>query len=275
MTSKHFFARSALAVTLLSTLTTALSAHDFWIEPSTFAPRTDEAVRLYLRVGERFVGEPMPRNGAAIERFVAVGPSGEKPVFGRDGLDPAGLLRLDAPGWWQIGYRSKPAPVMLPADKFEQYLREEGLEYIIEARAARGQSQTPGRERFSRSVKSLLRAGTDATAGGFDRALGLTLEFVLDADPASAPGGTVPMRLLLEGTPLAQSLVVAYRKASTASGPGIEKMRARTDAQGRIAVPIEPGQWLVKAVYMKGADATSGADWESVWAALTFEVPAR
>ena len=52
-------------------------------------------------------------------------------------------------------------------------------------------------------------------------------------------------------------------------------MRTRTDAQGRVQLSVEPGQWLVKAVYMKGADAASGADWESVWTALTFEVPGR
>jgi hypothetical protein len=275
MTSQISIVRRLLTATLLIALSTGLSAHDFWIEPSTFAPRSDEAVRLFLRVGERFTGEPMPRNGAAIERFVAVGPSGEKPVLGRDGLNPAGLLRLDAPGLWQIGYRSKPSPVVLPAEKFEQYLREEGLEYVSEARAARGQRQLAGRERFSRSVKSLLRAGTDRNVTGFDRALGLTLEFVLDADPTLATATRVPIRLLLEGKPLAQALVVAYRKDSGSTGAGVEKLRTRTDAQGRVLLAIEPGQWLVKAVYMTGADATSGADWESVWTALTFEVPAR
>jgi len=275
MTSYTSMIRRLLTAAILVALSTGLSAHDFWIEPSTFAPRTDEAVRVFLRIGERFTGEPMPRNSAAIERFVAVGPLGEQPVFGRDGLDPAGLLRLDAAGLWHIGYRSKPSPVLLPAEKFEQYLREEGLEYVSDARAARGQSQMAGRERFSRSVKSLLRAGTGANGAGFDRALGLTLEFVLDADPTLTTATRIPMRLLLDGRPLAQSLVVAFRKDAGAAGAGVERMRTRTDAQGRVQLSVEPGQWLVKAVYMKGADAASGADWESVWTALTFEVPGR
>ena len=272
MTNRPMRVRVAVAATFLIGLSAALSAHDFWIEPSTFSPRADEAVRIRLRVGERFLGEAVPRNGAAIERFVAVGPSGEKPVVGRDGLDPAGLLRLDTPGLWQIGYRSKPSPVLLPAGKFEQYLREEGLEYIIEARTARGQRQAAGREIFSRSVKSLLRAGTGAGGAGFDRALGFTLEFVPEADPTTAAGTSVPIRLLLEGKPLSQALVVAYRKDAGTSGEGAETLRARTDAHGRVTVAIEPGQWLMKAVYMKGADASTSADWESVWTALTFEV---
>jgi uncharacterized GH25 family protein len=121
-------------------------------------------------------------------------------------------------------------------------------------------------------VKSLLRSGTTANATGFDRVLGLTLEFVLEADPIGAPGQRVPMRLLLEGRPLARALVIAYRKNAGATDGAVETMRARTDSEGRVVVKVEPGQWLVKAVYMKGATADSGADWESVWSALTFEV---
>jgi hypothetical protein len=264
---------AVLVGTIVVALTAGLSAHDFWIEPSTFLPRAGDAVRLQLRVGERFVGEAIARNSAAIERFVAVGPSGERPVLGRDGMDPAGVVRLDQPGLWFVGYRSTPTPVLLPAEQFEAYLREEGLEYIIDARAARGQSRMAGRERYSRSVKALLRCGDGVTTSGFDRTLGLTLEFVLEADPASHE--RVPVKLLLDGRPLPQALVVAYRKEAGAAGVGREAMRTRTDAQGRTTLSIAPGQWLMKAVYMKGADATSGADWESVWTALTFEVPAR
>ena len=244
--------RTRIALTFASlalfALTATTSAHDFWIEPSSFAPRLDEAVRIRLRVGQHFTGEAVPRNSAAIEKFVAVGPPGEQPIFGRDGMDPAGLLRLTVPGLWHIAYRSKSAPVNLPAEQFEQYLREEGLEYIIDARAARGESRAPGRERFSRSVKSLLRSGTAASMTGFDRVVGLTLEFVLEADPMAAPGQRVPMRLLLEGRPLARALVVAYRKNAGAVDAAVETMRARTDSEGRVVVKVEPGQWLVKAV---------------------------
>ena len=149
-----------------------------------------------------------------------VGPSGERPVLGRDGMDPAGLVRLDAPGIWFVGYRSRPSAVELTPEKFEQYLREEGLEHIIQERVARKETLLPVRERFSRSVKSLLRYGGDQAVQGYDRALGMTLEFVLDADPARASGGRVPVRLLRDGRPLPGALVVAYRRDSIATFPG-------------------------------------------------------
>ena len=102
----HLHARThvALVTILIAAAAAGLSAHDFWLEPSTFEPGTDEAVRVHLRIGERFTGESLARNGSLIEKFVVVGPSGEKPVLGRDGMagPPA-----DAPGIWFIGYRRK------------------------------------------------------------------------------------------------------------------------------------------------------------------------
>jgi hypothetical protein len=214
----------------------------------------------------------LARNGGQIEKFVLVGPSGERPVIGRDGMDPAGLLKLDAPGIWFVGYRSKPSSVELTPEKFEDYLRAEGLEHVIDERAAKQESKLPGRERYSRSVKSLLRGGQASGTAGFDRVLGLTLEFVLEADPVSANGKQLPMRLLKDGRPLPGALVVAYRKEPGSSAPGSEALRARTDGNGRVVVPMSVGVWLIKAVQMERAAAGSGADWESVWTSLTFKV---
>jgi hypothetical protein len=181
-------------------------------------------------------------------------------------------VRLDAPGIWFVGYRGTPSPLELPADKFEEYLREEGLERIIADRAARGERALPGRERFSRSVKSLLRSGDSQPGPGFDRTVGLTLEFVLEADPMGAPGGRVPLRLQHEGRPLEGALVVAYRRNPDAIHSAREALRTRTDKDGRLVLPVEPGVWLVKAVHMTRSSA-NGADWDSVWTALTFYVP--
>jgi len=249
-----------------------LGAHDFWIEPTAYAVNVGDPIGIHLTVGERFAGDRLARNGGQIEKFVLVGPSGERPVIGRDGMDPAGLLKLDAPGIWFVGYRSKPSSVELTPEKFEDYLRAEGLEHVIDERAAKQESQLPGRERYSRSVKSLLRGGTPASAAGYDKVLGLTLEFVLEADPVTANGKPLPLRLLTNGRPLAGALVVAYKKDAGASSPGSEALRARTDNNGRVVVPMTDGVWLIKAVQMERAAAGSGADWESVWTSLTFMV---
>jgi hypothetical protein len=81
-----------------------------------------------------------------------------------------------------IGYHSRPSRVTLPAEKFTQYLRQEGLDAIVAARARTQTSEREGRELFSRSAKSLVRSGALA-AGTGDRPLGFPIELVAERNP--------------------------------------------------------------------------------------------
>ncbi|MGH9465263.1 MAG: DUF4198 domain-containing protein, partial [Thermoanaerobaculia bacterium] len=229
-----------------------------------------EVVRLRLRVGEQLVGDPVPRDPALLERFVAVTASGEEDVRGVDGTDPAGALRVAGPGTVLVGYRSRRSPLELPADRFEVYLAQEGLEWISALRAAHGESAAPSREVFSRCAKSLL-AGGGAGGDGFERRLGWPLEIVPEADPASlAAAAELPLTLLYLGEPLAGALVRARARADP-----LRALTARTDGAGRVTLRLsEPGPWLVTAVWAVEAPAGVDADWESFWASLTFELPA-
>ncbi|HEV8609001.1 MAG TPA: DUF4198 domain-containing protein [Thermoanaerobaculia bacterium] len=243
-------------------------AHDFWIEPTSFRPEVGSTVGLALRVGQGFRGDPVPRMPESIEKFVTVSRAGEKPVEGAPGRDPAGVAGIAEPGWIVVGYRSRPKPIELPAEKFEQYLKEEGLESVIAARAARGDSQKPGNEIYSRSAKSLLDAN-GADAGGAERVLGFRLELVPEKSPkAVEKGRPMPVRLLFEGKPLAGALVVAINREDPE-----KRLSARSNGSGRVSLDLTPaGVWLVKAVHMVPAPASSGAEWESLWASLTFEI---
>jgi uncharacterized GH25 family protein len=243
-------------------------AHDFWIEPTTFFTSAGSVVPLRLRVGEDLLGDPVPRDPAAIDQFILADGATRRPIVGGDGADPAGLLKVESSGLLVLGYRSRPNAVVLPAEKFNQYLSEEGLEAVAAARAARNQSAADGRELFSRAAKSLVLSGPAARSQR-DRALGFRLELVAEENPY-AVGTTerLPVRLLYEDQPLPGALVVAINKADPAA-----KLSARTDAQGRVRFGlVKHGMWLIKAVHMVPAPAGSGADWESVWASLTFEL---
>jgi len=195
--------------------------------------------------------------------------AGETPVIGRVADDPAGTVVISSPGVSVLGYRSSNSFVSLPPQKFEDYLREEGLERIVEERARRGESQLPSRELFSRCAKAIV--SSDPKGGsGFDRVLGFTLELVPEKNPyALRPGEELPVRLLFEGKALEGSLVAALPDAQPA-----ERLAQRTDASGRVRLRLpRDGPWLVKAVHMIPAAAGSGADWQSLWASLTFEIP--
>jgi hypothetical protein len=296
------------------------SAHDLWIEPATFGPAPGSMVAVALRVGDGLPGEPMPRRQERIVRFALVGPLEasaeslerppaetlleETPLDGVEGVAPAGFARVGGPGLYAVVYRSTEAAIELPATKFESYLAEEGLERIVDLRAARGESGEPGRELYSRSVKALLAAGAAGGAGGGgaggnrvpsaahagDRPLGLDLELIAERDPRDGPApGGFPFRLLRAGEPLAAVLVEAVlldqrldqpldRPLDRSAGEPTGPLAARSDAAGRVRFDLAaPGRWRITAVDMREAPAGSGADWRSVWTALTFELaaPAR
>ena len=247
----------------------SLGAHDMWIDPMTFSPAAGEIVGVRLRVGEDFLGDPLPRDPALINQFVVVDAEGRKPVVGRSGADPAGFVRAATPGLLVIGYWSNPSPLQQTAEKFTQYLKEEGLEAVAALRASRGQTGV-AREIFSRSAKSLVLSGsTDRSQG--DRALGFTLELVAERNPYTMDAGQdLPVRLTYENRPLAGALVVAINRANPA-----QKLSARSGKDGRVVFRLpRGGMWLIKAVHMVEAPAGANAEWASYWASLTFELKA-
>jgi uncharacterized GH25 family protein len=256
------------AVALAAVLAAAgqLHAHDLWIEPSTFHPREGEIITIGLRVGQNFVGDPVPRFSRAIEQFAIRQGGVEEPISGVDNRDPAGWLRADGASTAMIVYRSQPSYIELPADKFEDYLRLEGLDRIIDLRTERGERAKPGHEYFSRYAKALLTGERSSPA--VTEPLGLTFEIVPEVDPTA---GAAPLRgrVLYRGSPLAGALVVALWR----NDPSV-RLTLRSDAQGAFTFVLpRAGVWLVKSVHMVRSGFFSRADWDSLWASLTFETP--
>ncbi len=252
---------------LLALAASPLMAHDFWIEPSTFRPAVGELITANLRVGQDFVGDPVPRESSNIERFVVRDSGGERPVVGRDGRDPDGYTNVLSPGAAVIGYRSLPKPLELPPEKFEDYLRQEGLERIIAWRAQHGQSKQPSKEIFSRCAKAIVAAGPPESrrVRAIEEPLGFRLELVPESDPFAA--GALRVRVTFENKPLEGALVIALNQQDPAA-----KVSLRSDKAGRVSLPLSKGGvWLIKCVHMVPAPPASGAQWESLWASLTFE----
>jgi uncharacterized GH25 family protein len=258
---------AVLSAGVLLAATVRVAAHDFWIQPSAFRPKVGALVGLQLLVGQDMIGDPVPRDPPAVKMFVVQSGTGQKPVPGRDGGNPAGIVRVEAPGLLVVGYQSLPRSIELTPDKFGQYLGEEGLDEIRSLAVASNKIDRPAHERYSRCAKALLLSGPAAGTGG-DRALGLTLELVAERNPyLTTVGQPLPFRLTYEGKPKAGALVIAVSEVDPA-----RKMSARSDRDGRVVFAFPAGgAWLVKAVHMIPSKSPE-ADWESFWASLTFEL---
>jgi len=248
---------------------TPIFAHDMWIEPTTFLPSLGQILGVRLRVGQDLLGDPIPRDPALVNQFVVEDTEGRRPVIGRAGADPAGLLRVATAGLLVVGYHSNPSRVEMTAEKFNQYLKEEGLDAVAALRSRRHETGAGAHELFSRCAKSLVLSGSP-NKSATDRRLGFTLELVAERSPyTTRPGEEFPVRLTYEDHPLEGALVVAMNRLNPS-----EKMSVRTDKDGRVRLRLPSGgMWLIKAVHMIPAPAGSDAEWASFWASLTFELP--
>jgi uncharacterized GH25 family protein len=254
-------------------------AHDFWIDPSTYAPAIGETVQLEHRVGDAFRGDPLARNPDLLVEFSAADAAGSRSVPGVAGVRPAGAITARVPGALLVGYESWGSEAVMDAETMVLYVEEEGIANQL---PPGWQKDEEVRDVFSRSAKTLLTvtpppAEGEGVSEGFDRELGLPLELIPLNDPRSLrDGGKLGLRLLFDGEPVAAVRVAAVAAPAgdaggDAEGPeGAEKsLSALTDDSGRVTLTLpHGGRWLIKAVHIR---PTGEASYRSHWASLTFQ----
>jgi len=249
----------------------AAHSHESWIEPERFRVSEGALILAAIRVGEGFKGTSFPYIPAEYDRLTISDSSAPaRSIVGRLGDLPAISTRPVRNGLHVLAHASRPARLTYGSfEKFRQFLISEGLEWVVSAHHQRRLPPQGFTERFRRFDKSLVEVGEGA---GGDRALGMRLELVALVNPYRGKPNQMPVRLLFEGTPVADAQISVFHR-SNASDRGT-RIRLRSDQRGeaRIVRPLA-GRYLVSAVHMVMPIAErDGAVWESLWASLTFEV---
>jgi uncharacterized GH25 family protein len=256
---------------------TPARAHDKWLEIEPFSSAAPGPAKVYLLTGEVLQqSELLPlRRAAIVKRFQLVSSAGSRDLRSqlREDQQPLAVIQTESlrPGTSMLALDTAATDILLPAEKFQRYLFEERLVDILALRAARGQEDVPGRERYSRSLKALVQIGGKLDQEAL-RPLGQELEIVPLVHPYGLhPGSTFPVRVLFRGNPV-KGRAVTFANRYRAQ---VTTRIVRTDADGRASVPIErAGDWLVALVHMEPS-TEAGADWRSYWASLTFSLPSE
>lgn len=261
-----------LRTCILLSLAGKLCAHECWLQPATFFPDAGGKVRLTVQVGMEFKGETRPFNPARVARLRHFSATGVEDWTTQvtAALDFPALFTTA--GTHVVAYDSQPSLIELEAEKFHEYLREEGLDHVITEREKAGEANQPGRERYQRCIKSILQAGgkPDAT---YAQATGQRLELIPLNDPSGVrPGGTLRLKLVFAGQPLAEAKVRAWHR----QGDKLTTLDARTTATGEVAFTLPlAGEWMFSTIHMARIRGDAHADWESYWGNLTFAVSNR
>lgn len=260
--------RSLITLLGVALVTSLATAHEFWMEPSKFRVGAGEAIGVRLMVGDGFPGEVRPRDPTKLREFVMLGAKGREELKGIDGETPAGWVRAAEPGNHVIGYRSSATPIDMTAEKFEAYLREEGLDHVVAEREKAGETNKPVLEHFSRAAKSIVNVGGTHDEGHLAQ-LGYPVEITPSVDPYLARSGdALKFKVTMDGAPRAGMKVHAFFQ-----GDVKHRLEGLTDADGVLELTLDrPGVWMLATIRMNRAPEGSGADWESIWASLTFEL---
>ncbi len=245
-----------------------MNAHEFWLEAQPFYQKTSEHIDISVHVGENMGGEILPNIPAWYKEFDVFTADGLKPVEGEMGSDPAGVFYHETSGVYAIGYLSSENTANLEAFRFTDYLKKQGLEKIIVQREKLNETDSEGREIYSRNVKALVKIGIKNKVDFHDYDFGHPLNIKPLQNPYNLTvGDTLKVQVTFNQKPAANLLLRAQIKHK----PNI-KHAVRTDAQGFASLPINSkGVWLIHTVEMVRSNRYE-IDWESFWGSLTFEV---
>ncbi|MFQ6548213.1 DUF4198 domain-containing protein [Aestuariibius sp. 2305UL40-4] len=265
-------------LTVLFTLLIAgpAAAHEFWLEPQEYQVETGGMLAAQVVNGEKFEGVKLAYFPQRFARFDVVSGGEAAPYEGRAGDTPALQLEDPPDGLLTLVYVSKPASLRYEAfEKFQTFADHKDFANIEARHRDRGLPMEDFTESYTRFARSIVAVG-DGT--GADAPSGIETEIVALANPYVEALTEMPVQVFYQGAPRTDVQVELFAKAPDGS---VAVTLHRTDAEGIARLPVRPGHsYLADAVVLRepseaALDARADAVWETLWASLTFAVPAE
>ncbi len=251
-------------------LFTTLSAHEFWLEPNSYFAEVGQPVRINLRVGENFTGEKWDAGKSRIIYFASFCRKKETTWFnmlqkrGLDSLD----CRFSEAGTHLVVLKTNSKFIELEAEKFNDYLKEDGLDLALNARILRGDTLKKGREMYRREAASLVQIGAKTSAIDVSKT-GFDLKILPEHNPLDKPSNTpLNVQITFNNKPLEGALVRHWHKANDKTNIVFK----RSDKKGKVQFQPLSGDNMISVVHMVEYPNKAEADWQSIWGNLTFGV---
>lgn len=261
---KFFFFFFLLAIVV------AADCHEFWLQPKKFKYVVGEEMKVDFLVGENFEGEPWDLKKDKVEKLdlhhlaKVIDLKAQVKPDEKDRLK----YKFTEPGTHLLSMQSNNAFIELDAEKFNDYLKEDGLDDILDIRTKTNTLDKPSKEFYSRYVKLLVQVG-DKTDDTFKKKTNLRLEIIPQQNPCLLKSGDyLTCVLLFDGKPLPHQMIKIWNKI----GNNSVLQNAFTENDGTVKFPISSkGPWMISTVKMKASEK-SGADWQSFWGSLVFGI---
>lgn len=263
---------AALIATIAFTL--PAQSHEFWIEPLDYQISADARVQGGLFNGQNFEGAQLSYLPQRFVRFMMASGLRQGDVENRLGATPALDTAPFGEGLHIISYQSQMATLGYSEwEKFLKFADHKAFDNIETWHDARNLPRTGFDEGYWRYAKTLIGVGHSV---GRDVRTGLDVEYVaLDNPYTDDLSNGMRVQLYVLDEPRADGQVELFEKAPDGT---VEITLHRTDANGIATLPVKAGHsYLVDHVHLReptaALTAETGIVWETLWAALTFDVP--
>lgn len=256
-------------ITLLAVVT-LLQAHEFWLQPAKYFFEPGEKLLVRFMVGENFMGEPWDLKKHRIEKLELHRLASVKNLTDSVKEDEKNTLSvsLKEEGTQLVVMESNTAFIELEGEKFNEYLKEDGLDDVYAHREKTSSLNKPSKEFYSRHTKLLIQVG-DKKNDTYKKVIGLPIEIIPEMNPyVLKKGDPVRFKILFEGKPLFGAKVKVWNRFDNRT----TLQNIHTEKNGIIETRISnPGPWMVSVVKMVPSKQT-GADWQSYWGSLVFGI---
>ena len=245
-------------------------SHEFWLEPVKYKLKVGEELIVDFKVGENFMGQPWDLSNHKVERIMLYERTGSQDLLANVPTAKNGRLKvpITSAGTKLVALKSEAAFIEMDAEKFNAYLQEDGLDEAYNWRVNHKQENKGATEFYTRFTKLIVQA-EDALDDTWKKQAGHKLEVTPLKNPAMMKTGDyMDCRITFEGKPVPHIMVKVWGHV----GNKIFLQNIYSEDDGTIRFPISaPGPWLVSTVKMQRSK-TVGAEWESSWSSLVFNV---
>lgn len=244
-------------------------AHECWMMADKFHAPSKSKVTLSFHVGENFEGEVWKGNIISLVQYNAQKqPKSILPVL--TDIDKRTVeVTLDSEGQHLIALQSADKFIELEADKFNAYLKEDGLKNVLTYRQQHAEIAKKGTELYQRCNKTLLQTtdNPDKNKKMYQKVVGTRLEIILLDNPyKNLP--TLRAKVLFDGKPLRNHLVKYWNRHQNTT----QKEEKITDKVGIVTFQLKQkeGVYMISTVNMVKNDKPEIAQWHSYWANFSF-----
>jgi len=247
-----------------------ISAREFWLQPLKFVHKLGEKFVMSFKAGDNFIGEPWDLQKYQIESLVLQHVSGSSSVKDsiKEDRNNSLILTLKQEGGYMLAMQTKSALNEWDAENFNSFLKENGLDEVLERRTKTNTLTSPAKEYYSGYAKLLVQVGEKK-----DDAHKKLNNFPVEIVPLENPyalkiGDPIHFKILFDGKPVFGVRVKVWNRFNNRT----TIQNIYTEKNGTLETRVSsPGPWMVSVVRMMPSNQ-SGADWQSFRGSLVFGI---